>query len=108
MEHRRSDRRYDRQLAIDFVHEGQTYHARTRNLSLGGVFIETEARLPYGARVQMKFRVVTQGEPIEVVGQVRWCESGDEASGIGVRFDGLRAREVWALNKLFTQPLAGG
>ena len=106
MEHRRSDRRYDRQLAIDFVHEGQTYHARTKNISLGGVFIETDARLPYGARVQMKFRLPSQPEPIEVAGQVRWCESGDEMNGIGVRFDGLRARDVWGLNKLFSQPLA--
>lgn len=103
MEHRRCDRRHDRRIPIDFVYEGHTFHARTRNMSLGGVFIETDARLPFGARLQMRFRVPTQGEPIDVNGQVRWCDSGDDASGVGVRFDGLRARDVWALNRFFNQ-----
>ena len=105
MEFRRADRRYERQIVIDFVHEGQTHHARTRNLSLGGVFIETDARMPFGARLQLRFRVPTQGEAIEVGAQVRWCDSGDEVSGIGVRFDGLRAREIWALHKFFLKPM---
>ena len=106
MEHRRSDRRYERRAAIDVVHEGQSFSAHTRNISLGGVFIETETALPFGARVSMKFRVPTQHEPVEVDGQVRWLELEEGAvRGIGIRFDGLRARDVWALNKFFEKPL---
>jgi|SRR5437588_3301815 len=105
MEHRRSDRRYERRVAIDVVHEGSSFNAYTRNISLGGVFIETETTLPFGARVAMKFRVPSQHEAVEVEGQVRWLEMEDgHVRGIGIRFDGLRARDVWALNKFFESP----
>ena len=100
-DHLRTDLRFDRDVPIEFTHEGHTQTARTRNMSLGGVFIETGIKLPYGARIQLRFRVPTQVEAIEVGAQVRWCDSSDESEGVGVRFDGLRAREVWALNRFF-------
>lgn len=106
MEHRRSDRRYERRVQIDFSHEGASFGGYTRNISLGGVFIETEQTLPFGARLTMKFKVPTQTEPIEVDGQVRWLEMDDgRLRGLGVRFEGLRARDVWALNKWFEKPI---
>ena len=100
-DHRRVDRRFERRIPIELTHEGATLAAETRNLSLGGVFIATDARLPYGARVQLRFQVPTLPQLIEVGGQVRWCDSTEGAEGLGIRFDGLRAREVWALNKFF-------
>lgn len=106
MEHRRSDRRYDRRVPIDFTHEGSSFSAHTRNISLGGVFIDTDHTLPFGARISLKFKVPTQSEAIEVDGQVRWLEMDEgRLRGIGVRFEGLRARDVWALNKFFEKPL---
>lgn len=100
---RRADRRYERDLPIEFLWRGQVHVARTRNMSLGGVFIETDLALPYAARIPMRFRVPTLPDLIEVAGQVRWCESKGDVKGVGVRFDGLRAREVWALNKFFNR-----
>ena len=39
---------------------------------------------------------------VEVAGDVRWVVKKDGAhSGIGIRFQGLRARDVWALNQFF-------
>jgi uncharacterized protein (TIGR02266 family) len=106
VEHRRSDRRYERHVPIDFSHEGSSFHGSTRNISLGGVFIDTEQTLPFGAKVTLKFKVPTQSEPIEVDGQVRWLEMEDgRLRGIGIRFEGLRARDVWALNKFFEKPI---
>ena len=106
MEHRRSDRRYERRVAIDVIHDGAAFSSHTRNISLGGVFIETETSLPFGARVSLKFRIPTQAEVVEVEGQVRWLELEDgHVRGIGIRFDGLRARDVWALNKFFESPV---
>ncbi|HXU73332.1 MAG TPA: TIGR02266 family protein [Polyangia bacterium] len=106
MEHRRSDRRYDRRVPIEFNHEGSGFAAHTRNISLGGVFIETDQTLPFGAKVSLKFHVPTQAEAIEVEGQVRWLEMDEgRLRGLGVRFEGLRARDVWALNKFFEKPL---
>jgi uncharacterized protein (TIGR02266 family) len=105
VEHRRSDRRYERRVSVDVTHEGSSFSAHTRNISLGGVFIESESPLPFGARVSLKFRVSTQSEAVEVEGQVRWLEMEEgHVHGIGIRFDGLRARDVWALNKFFESP----
>jgi hypothetical protein len=45
----------------------------------------------------------TQPEPVEVNGDVRWVVSkgASDEIGMGIRFQGLRARDVWALNRFF-------
>ncbi len=52
-----------------------------------------------GARVQLSFKIPNTPDAIEVGATVRW--SDDKATGL--QFDGLRARDVWALNKFFEQ-----
>jgi uncharacterized protein (TIGR02266 family) len=106
MEQRRADRRYDRRVAVDFRYEGALQAGQSRNLSLQGMFLETDLPLPYGARIELSFRVPTQREPIEVAAQVRWSAAADDPGGrgVGLRFEGLRARDVWALNKFFDRP----
>ena len=69
------------------------------NLSLGGALLTAGPKLPMGQRVSIAFNVPTMDEAIEVGATVRW--SDDKATGI--QFDGLRARDVWALNKYFEQ-----
>jgi hypothetical protein len=67
------------------------------NLSLGGALVSTGSKLAMGARVTVSFEIPTLETPIEVGATVRW--SDDKATGL--QFDGLRARDVWALNKYF-------
>lgn len=103
---RRTDPRYDRRIEVDLQADGKRTSAVTKNISLGGMFVETLDPLIVGATVQVKFKVPTQPEPIEVTGEIRWLERGAAASaggmtGMGIRFHGLRAREVWALNRFF-------
>ena len=69
------------------------------NLSIGGVLVLANANYAMGQRVQLSFRVPTMTEVIEVGGTVRWSN----ADGVGVQFDGMRARDVWALNEYFKQ-----
>jgi uncharacterized protein (TIGR02266 family) len=89
-------------VAIEVTFSGERLEALTRNLSFGGVFVESDARVPFGARVALRFALPT-GEVV-VDGVVRWLEDGaGQARGFGVRFDGLRARDVWALNKFFAR-----
>jgi hypothetical protein len=73
------------------------------NLSLGGALIAQTMRHPMGARCNVAFRVPTMEEPIEVGATVRWSDD----TSVGIQFDGLRARDVWALNEYFKQ-LVGG
>lgn len=76
---------------------GTTYESVTDNLSLGGGHFSFDDRLAMGTRVTVTFRIPTHDDPIKVEGTIRWCAN----QGIGVQFDGLRAREVWSLNKFF-------
>src|SRR4051812_15039047 len=92
----RQQRRFSRRLVIALIHDGHTLLVVTRDLSLGGVFVETDATLPFGALVELSFRVDTLAEPILIAGKVRWGEPG---VGVGIQFDGLRARHAWGLIK---------
>jgi uncharacterized protein (TIGR02266 family) len=100
---RRTDPRFERRLKVELVAGDQTRTGMTGNISLGGLFVETSEPLPLQSRVQIRFSVPTQAEPIEISGEVRWYDPGgpDQPAGLGIRFQGLRAREVWALNRYF-------
>jgi uncharacterized protein (TIGR02266 family) len=101
---RRIDPRYDRQLEIEVQFEGKRQISQTRNISLGGLYLESTTALPIGTTVQLRFQLPTQPEPVEVAGDVRWVikqEGANEKNGVGIRFQGLRARDVWALNRYF-------
>jgi len=100
---RRIDPRYERQLEVEVSFEGKKLVSQTQNISLGGMFLIAAAPLPIGSTVQLRFTLPTQPEPVEVAGDVRWVvkKGPDEESGIGIRFQGLRARDVWALNRFF-------
>lgn len=82
---------------------GKRTTAICKNISLGGMFVETVDVLPEQSTVQVKFSVPTQPEPIEVTAEIRWIERGlpGQLPGMGIRFHGLRARDVWALNRFF-------
>jgi hypothetical protein len=67
-----------------------------KNLSLGGAQLESQ-RLPMGERVFLTFRLPTLEDPVATAAVVRWASE----NGVGVQFDGLRARDVWALGKYF-------
>jgi len=101
---RRIDPRYDRQLEIEVQFEGKKQISQTRNISLGGLYLESATALPIGTTVQLRFQLPTQPEPVEVAGDVRWVikqEGPNDKNGVGIRFQGLRARDVWALNRFF-------
>ena len=100
IEHRKQQR-YERRIAIEYT-VGDTWESSfTKNMSIGGLYILAEEPFPIlGTKMKVRFKVPTQKEPIEVGSQVRWSDSG----GFGVQFDGLRARDVWALGKFLEQP----
>ena len=97
-ENRRSSTRHVVDLAASVVQNGAATQHKMQNLSLGGALIEMP-RLPMGVRVTVKFALPTFEEPIETAATVRWATE----TAIGVQFDGLRAKDVWALNKFFEQ-----
>lgn len=96
-DNRRSSTRHDVDVpATVAVAGGAPESCAIKNLSLGGALLAIR-KLTMGERVHLTFRIPTIEDPIQTAAVVRWNSDG----GIGVQFDGLRARDVWALGKYF-------
>ena len=98
MREERQSQRVEHRLGVEIEIEGARHAAASRNVSTGGMFLETELALRVGQRLRLYFIVPAQKDAIAADAEVRWIEAG----GAGVRFVGLRARDVWALGKLLS------
>lgn len=74
----------------------------TRDLSLGGAFVETEWPPTVGTALLLWFSAATAWEPVELLGDVRWVSDGKKGKprGFGVRFVPLEGATVTALYEL--------
>jgi PilZ domain len=97
-ENRRIATRHPVSIPATATTAGTTVSCILSNLSLGGAFLDHQ-RLPMGARVHVVFKLPNHDDAIATDSTVRWSTQ----DGIGVQFDGLRARDVWALNRFFEQ-----
>jgi hypothetical protein len=75
-----------------FGHEVRQQICRLRSISLLGTFLEL-GRLPMGTQVNITFGLPAIGERLSLDAVVHWSTD----HGVGVQFEGIRAREVWAL-----------
>ena len=98
---RRVHERYDCDLqvvitakAVDGGAPGEAIETRTLNVSLGGMYLLSEAQLPYGTEVTVSFRLPALKEDTTCDGVVRW----NKPDGFGVQFGSLRAIEVWGFH----------
>jgi hypothetical protein len=95
---RDESRKYPRnavEAAVAFqTGDGPRVDARCRDVSLGGMFIETSPSLPYGAKLRVYLQMPGLDAGIECV--VRWAKPG----GMGVQFGVMGARETHALTRL--------
>ena len=95
----RRQTRHEVSFPVKLTVDGTSSDCKVLNISLGGVQIAAQVKYAMGQRVSVAFHVPTMAESIEVGGTVRWSN----VEGVGVQFDGLRARDVWALNEYFKQ-----
>jgi type IV pilus assembly protein PilZ len=84
---------------VEFVAKGTTLRAagRCRDISLGGMFIQTEAPLPFGTELVVHLALPGQKTSFALPGVVRWTRS---ALGMGVQFGLIGARETHAITEL--------
>lgn len=75
---------------------GPRIDARCRDVSLGGMFIETASPPPYGAAVRVFLRLPGLKDEVVVDTIVRWSKP----DGMGVQFGVMGARETHALIEL--------
>jgi Tfp pilus assembly protein PilZ len=96
------------QLPVTLTYEGFTFDGTCRNLSVGGMFLETSADLSRDALVRLRFELPKIPQTIEVDGRVRWHKAGGLRKGAGIQFlspkdpRGLRPLHMWALKNFFS------
>lgn len=86
---RRKHPRLTLAVAVDFTSGNNFYSALIRDISMGGLFIETDAVIPIGTQllVDLRFLMKHMRVECEVMWAVGDCDSG---AGVGVRFLGLQ------------------
>jgi len=86
MKERREHPRLSIAVQVDFGSEHNFYSAKTRDISVGGLFIETDIALPIGTtlRVDLKFLQ----KKLHAEAEVTWVlvAEGGQSAGVGVRF----------------------
>jgi hypothetical protein len=93
----RSHERFPIRLEVTVTHAGAEHGALSRDISLGGMFMEGELKLPFGADIEVRLALPGLKDVATIPATVRWHGPG----GMGVMWRSLRARQVWALNRLF-------
>jgi Tfp pilus assembly protein PilZ len=94
---KRSHARFPMNLDVTLIVGGERYSAHSRDVSLGGMFVYTNVRVPFGSNVLVELRLPALKDDIKLEAVARWHQDG----GVGLSFKSMRAREVWALNQLF-------
>jgi uncharacterized protein (TIGR02266 family) len=86
MDERRKHPRLSMSVEVDFGSEHNFYSAQTRDISVGGLFIETDVALPIGTRLRIDLKFLKK--KLQAEGEVTWVLVGDKQAtvGVGVRF----------------------
>lgn len=103
MSERRINQRYAVRLAVEIDFNGQNLKCSAADVSIGGIKLEFGQPLPIsvGDQVGVTLRLPALDDAVAASAVVRWVDRVDERV-CGVQFTrGLRAREVWAINRLF-------
>jgi uncharacterized protein (TIGR02266 family) len=96
---RRRERRVPVQIQIQYESADGFFQDYIRNLSLGGIFIETEKPLPENTRLKVEFCLPEMADPITADGIVvhtlrvgqKKQKKDNSVSGMGIRFSDLES-----------------
>ena len=83
-------------LSTTFEHAGSEAAGAIVNIGLGGAFVAADHVPAYAERVVLIARLPGYAEPLRLAGTVRWSD----ASGFGVQFESLGAREAHTIGRL--------
>jgi uncharacterized protein (TIGR02266 family) len=89
MNERRHHPRLSIAVEVDVGSEHNFYSARTRDISVGGLFIETDLALPIGTHLRVDLKFLKQ--QLHADAEVTWVLLGDgqQTVGMGLRFVAL-------------------
>lgn len=115
MKERRSSIRFDKAFPVYLAGDEGMTRGIARNISEGGMFIETREPYRLGSRVRVTFVSPDTSTEITMVAEVRYqCflsyggagESESQLRGMGIRFVGLEEREAGLMMPLSQESAA--
>lgn len=77
--------------------DGSTFTAKGRDISIGGMFVESQEAVTFGEELSIEVRLPRAKQALVLPAIVRWLGPG----GFGVQFGLLGARETHALSELY-------
>ena len=83
------------------IASGPRVDATCRDISLGGMFVETPQPAPYGAEIVVYLSLPGLRDESVIKATVRWTKRGE---GMGVQFGLMGARETHGLIELIQAP----
>jgi len=94
----REDQRLPHLRNLSLVYEGysEVVSLRPPDISLRGMFINTDRRYPEGAVLKLHFRLTRSGADVVARSEVRYCIPG---VGVGVEFIELPSKSARAIEK---------
>ena len=94
----RSHTRASLDVPVEFVKKGSAERVagQAKDISLGGMFIETSAPVAFSAELVVHVTLPSQKAPFALPGVVRWTRT----DGMGVQFGLIGARETHAITEL--------
>ncbi len=105
--------RYPVSFNVSCLQDDKHFDGTCRNISVGGMYIESSVSLTRDSEVSLFFRLPEIEESIQVHGKVRWMVDKGFQHGAGIQFlrptnpKGIRPHHLWALNKFFSGYHAG-
>ena len=69
--------------------QGRNFKNYILDISIGGVFIETDQKLPVGKQMTLKFSLPTLSQPFTVTGKIAWSSP----RGFGLKFDEMTPQQ---------------
>ena len=97
---RRRSERHPYEVRVEIELDGEDGVATRANVSSGGMGLAMPFEVPVGELLHLRFRLPELDDVVEAEAIVRWRDRVDPRT-CGVQFTaGLRAREVWAIERL--------
>jgi Tfp pilus assembly protein PilZ len=82
------------------VRGGASFAGFAKDISIGGMFVESTEVLPFGTEITIVGRFPGAKADLRLAGIVRWVKP----TGFGVQFGSLGARETHAISELLKRP----
>lgn len=76
--------------------DGSSLDGYTRDISLGGAFVELGAGVTFGTQVTLLVHFPSLDAPAQIPSTARWSTR----DGVGFAFGSVRAQDTWAISQI--------